>query len=93
MKDYLEENAGWQSFIPTLNGDFDNNGVVDGLDFLLWQRDSSVGSIADWEANYGMGVTLSAISTSVPEPSTAGLWLCFLCLLLFYGHSHGHFQH
>jgi hypothetical protein len=34
-------------------GDFDGNLVVDGNDFLLWQRDPSVGSLADWEANYG----------------------------------------
>ncbi len=37
-------------------GNFDGNGVVDGLDFLLWQRDQSVGSLADWEANYGMPI-------------------------------------
>jgi len=34
-------------------GDFDGNLVVDGNDFLLWQRDPSIGSLADWEANYG----------------------------------------
>jgi len=35
-------------------GDFDFNGIVDGLDFLLWQRDQGVGSLATWEANYGI---------------------------------------
>jgi hypothetical protein len=36
-----------------LPGDFDSNGTVNGRDFLLWQRNSSVGSLADWKANYG----------------------------------------
>lgn len=56
--------------VPELPGDFDFSGVVDGHDFLLWQRDPSVGSLSDWEANYGMVAPLSATSTTVPEPST-----------------------
>ena len=51
-------------------GDFDFNGIVDGEDFLLWQRNPSVGSLADWEANYGTVTPLSAASTAVPEPHT-----------------------
>lgn len=35
------------------DGDFDEDGGIDGLDFLLWQRDPNVGSLAVWEANYG----------------------------------------
>ncbi len=38
---------------PMPPGDFDDNGLVNGEDFFLWQRDSSVGSLAVWEANYG----------------------------------------
>ena len=39
-------------------GDFNNNGVVDGADFLIWQRGESPNplsqtDLADWEANYG----------------------------------------
>jgi hypothetical protein len=45
--------------------DFDQDGDVDGEDFLLWQRDPSVGSLADWEANYGLGA-VAAASTTVP---------------------------
>jgi hypothetical protein len=33
-------------------GDFNNDGIVDGEDFILWQLDPGVGSLADWEANY-----------------------------------------
>ncbi len=51
-------------------GDFDNDGDVDGADFLAWQRDTNLGDLADWEANYGTpNITISAVS-AVPEPST-----------------------
>ena len=56
-------------------GDFDFNGTVNGLDFLLLQREPGVGTLADWEANYGMGAPLSATLAAVPEPTT-----CFLAL-------------
>ena len=46
---------------------------------LLWQRDSGVGSVVDWEVNYGMPLNAAA-STSVPEPSTFALALAVLCL-------------
>jgi fibronectin-binding autotransporter adhesin len=49
-------------------GDFDNDGDVDGRDFLVWQRNPSIGNLSDWQTNYGAG-PLSA-ATSVPEPST-----------------------
>jgi hypothetical protein len=51
-----------------LPGDFNNDGLVDGRDLLLWQRNTSVGSLADWKANYGNG-SLAAVS-AVPEPSS-----------------------
>ena len=56
-----------------LDGDFDGSGFVDGLDFLLWQRNPAVGDLADWENNYGTG-SLSASTAAVPEPSTAVLF-------------------
>jgi hypothetical protein len=61
-------------FPPT--GDFDNDGDVDGRDFLIWQRGESphphsVDELAAWEANYGAG-ELSA-STAIPEPGAIGL--------------------
>ena len=73
-----------------LPGDFDFNGEVNGFDFLLWQRDPSIGSLADWEANYGMVAPLSASSAAtVPEPSalllgvmaSMGLMLRRRCLI------------
>jgi hypothetical protein len=43
---------------------------INGFDFLRWQRDPSVGSLADWEANYGVVVPLVATSAAVPEPAS-----------------------
>ena len=54
------------------DGDFDNDGDVDGRDFLVWQRGNSpnplsAGDLAAWQGAYGMG-GLSAVT--VPEPTT-----------------------
>lgn len=49
-----------------LPGDFNGDEKVDGRDFLLWQRDTSVGSLSDWQDNYGAG-GLAAVS--IPEPT------------------------
>ena len=68
--------------ISQLAGDFNNDGTVDGEDFLEWQRDQSVGSLAAWEANYGIAATLSTSSAAVPEPTTCVLALAALCLAM-----------
>jgi hypothetical protein len=63
----------------TTPGDFDNDGDVDGRDFLVWQRNTAVGDLADWQANYGTGALTAAVtasSTAVPEPGT-------ICLVTF----------
>ena len=49
------------------SGDFDGNGSVDANDFFAWQRETSLGSLADWEANYASATTAAA--AAVPEPS------------------------
>jgi hypothetical protein len=59
------------------NGDYDNDGDVDGRDFLVWQRGGSPsplspGDLAVWQANYGTGAPLSAVH-AVPEPMLLGL--------------------
>ena len=51
-------------------GDFDRNGIVDGLDLLVWQQDPSVGSLEDWEANLGTGANALRAASAVPEPVT-----------------------
>lgn len=61
---------------PRPYGDHDNDGDVDGGDFLVWQRGESTDplsaiDLADWRANFGA----AASSTSVPEPGAATLAL------------------
>jgi hypothetical protein len=63
---------------PRPYGDHDNDGDVDGHDFLAWQRSESPDplsaiDLADWRTNFGAPFPASATSTPVPEPSTAAL--------------------
>ncbi len=55
-----------------LAGDFDQDGDVDGADFLLWQRDTSVGSLTNWQNNFGTTASLPAVN-AVPEPASVVL--------------------
>lgn len=59
--------------LPDVSGDFDGNAVVDGADFLLWQRGeapdgASPEGLADWLSNFGAGTQIVAESVPVPEP-------------------------
>ncbi len=59
---------------PAPSADFDNDGDVDGRDYLVWQRGDSVpplsaSGLANWQAQYGSQVIIAA----VPEP-TAMAW-------------------
>ncbi|TWU28374.1 hypothetical protein [Bythopirellula polymerisocia] len=49
-------------------GDFDMDGDVDGHDFLTWQRDPGVGSLSDWQNNYG-SPQIAPVLVGVPEPT------------------------
>lgn len=67
----------YDSSAPVTEGDFDEDGDVDGADFLKWQQDGlSPADLQAWELNYGMGATppVSGIS-AVPEPSSMVLGL------------------
>ncbi|TWU29949.1 hypothetical protein [Bythopirellula polymerisocia] len=68
-----------QVIAASLPGDFDFDGDVDGRDFLVWQRNTSVGNLSDWQANYG--TPLTAAATAVPEPNVLVLLLCSIVFL------------
>ncbi|MBA4107914.1 MAG: hypothetical protein C0485_19450 [Pirellula sp.] len=60
------------NFEPSIPGDFDVDGDVDGRDFLVWQRggspnSSSPGDLAAWKSNFGFAGATPATS-AVPEP-------------------------
>ena len=69
-----------------LPGDFDLDGDVDGVDFLVWQRQGISGGfdLADWEAGYGTGTLVEAVSVGVPEPA-AGVLLVLGVVVEFFG--------
>jgi hypothetical protein len=61
--------------IAGLDGDFDQNGVVDAADYVMWRK-TNVGRYADWVRDFGEslpgGGGNSLNNTNVPEPRT--LW-------------------
>ncbi|QEG33639.1 TolB-like translocation protein [Bythopirellula goksoeyrii] len=66
------------TLLTALPGDFDQDGDVDGSDFLVWQRDPGVGSLTDWQAQHGSVLPLTANANTVPEPDS-------LLILAFFG--------
>ena len=62
-------------------GDFDGDGDVDGLDFLVWQReDGSASGLLDWQNNYGVS-SVAPAGGVVPEPGA--LLLSSFCVSFF----------
>ena len=60
---------------PFLPGDYNNDGVVDGADYVVWRKNPGTTYSPDdynvWRANFGeSGGSGSGANTSVPEPST-----------------------
>lgn len=67
-------------------GDFNGDSVVDGSDFLAWQRGESPNALsrsdlADWEANYGNSLAAASVER-VPEP--IGMILVGTALMLLF---------
>lgn len=67
-------------------GDFDNDGDVDGADFLVWQRGGSPSplspaDLATWKANFGASATVNvgAAVGAVPEPTALVSAMVALC--------------
>jgi hypothetical protein len=57
--------------LPT-GGDLDQDGDVDGSDFLTWQRglgeSYNADDLAAWQTNFGSAGDLNVSSTAIPEP-------------------------
>jgi hypothetical protein len=67
--------------VSGLAGDFDEDGDVDGRDFLLWQQNPSVGDLADWQENYGTVPELTA-NVSIPEPTSGVIAVLLMGMVL-----------
>jgi hypothetical protein len=78
------EALGFLPAAPVGDGDFDGDGIVDGHDFLMWQRDTSIGNLADWEANFGSGAPLAS-AVAIPEPTSVVLLLGLASMGLLRG--------
>lgn len=65
-------------FLP---GDFNEDGSVDGTDFLLWQANPTLGSLSDWQANFGQSIPTARL-TAVPEPTTVVVATLAMLMLL-----------
>lgn len=70
----------WRFTTPPagIPGDFDDDGNVDGRDFLEWQRGNSPSPLSDtdlqaWRTNFGEGAPLASF-TAVPEPAAICLF-------------------
>jgi hypothetical protein len=69
----------YEPLSATLDGDYNNNGIVDAADYVVWRKtDGSPEGYNTWRANFGRSLATAghgaivASSSSVPEPSA---WL------------------
>lgn len=71
------------AYEPT--GDYDLDGTVDGRDLLVWQRNPQLGSVVDWQSEYGSNAPTAAESSiigvsPVPEPGSVVLVMIAVAL-------------
>jgi len=75
--------------IPSLPGDFDEDGIVDGTDFLALQRGMDTvfdnSSLTKWEANFGSLVSSPSSAATIPEPQPLALWFLSMAAVLLRG--------
>jgi hypothetical protein len=80
---------------PPTFGDFNGDEIVDGDDFLIWQRGQSPsrlspGDLAAWESHFGTNATVHADASfyHVPEPESLALaMMAFAALIIGAKHS------
>ena len=70
-------------------GDFNEDGAVDGTDFLIWQRGESTSplsreDLADWSQNYGIANPNALVEpVNLPEPASLSMTLLAAAMLAF----------
>jgi hypothetical protein len=85
------DDIGW-SVLPTitpLQGDYNNDGRVDGADYVMWKKGAaSGGTYSIWRRNYGNTASGAGgggeVSFSAPEPSGAVAMLAGFAAVLLY---------
>ncbi|MDC0935490.1 hypothetical protein OAS39_04315 [Pirellulales bacterium] len=88
------------SSLLTLPGDYSDNGIVDGADLLVWQKnlgssvvlpnDDTPGAVTQadfdvWSTNFGDLATAQSSAAAIPEPSSATNSLILILLLILMG--------
>ena len=76
-----------QNGATPIAGDFNNDQIIDGADFLAWQRNATPGLLTQanliaWRTNYGQSIAAVPAIAVVPEPGTCLLLLSGIALLL-----------
>lgn len=66
-----------ETVTPVLTGDYNNNGVVDAADYVMWRENPAAfgngAGYTAWRANFGIGAAAgssSVIGAAVPEPAS-----------------------
>jgi hypothetical protein len=73
------------TLVQTLPGDYNQNGVVDAADYVVWRKNNgSQAGYDTWRTNYGRtSGSGSGVSAAVPEPITAQIFLMGMLALCF----------
>lgn len=69
---------------PSLAGDYDNNGVVDGADYVVWRKSNINGQQGynDWRTNFDRtAIPGAAIGTGALVPEPTSMMLAIVALL------------
>jgi|GEM_PF-3390217 len=66
------------TLVESIAGDFNNNDITDGADFLSWQRGQSrnIEALTEWQNNFGdfeSGDFSAVEAAAIPEPSSVAL--------------------
>lgn len=71
--------------IPGLAGDYNQNGVVDAADYVVWRKtDGTPAGYDSWQAHFGLvasaGTALGSVDSSrIPEPRMLVTWVSGVC--------------